>query len=416
MSKIIKFEIPFKSKNYEKNCQTYEKAFYKGHFIITMDLEYELILNTTLKLEELGIDVFNTCDWFLKDKNKKNKEDEFNLRKKFLSLSNIDIRPRFYQGTKNKTGCIDQEGNKTCLFSHKEKKLKNQNQIIHFSKQKEIDLQLIVQFEMWFNDYKISFKGLDKIATGSNPSGSVKKSMANPLVLNTNDPIVNHKYHNFAFILEKARIDKKNAFDVSSTKDKKTYSFLEIINSKKIFFLLEKIFSFSNQIPYEKKKSEVKKFRNTKRDAEMDYTKTFEIMTLVKKARTKFSTNMDKILKDKQDISLLISEYERCHIKPVTHIKKNMFNSYMATKNLNQAKVMAQEIASANNGIFLTPNHHNLFDRGESYIDPNDGKMYFAKNTKRPKLVIKQKCLNKERKNFLIYHKEYIYGRGIRKN
>ena len=97
MSNVIKFSVPFKSKTYDQNIKSHEKAFYKGSFIILMDLDYELILDVQLKIDELGIDVYNTCAWFKKDLLNYKKKDSFNIRKNFLKLSNVKIKPRFYK-------------------------------------------------------------------------------------------------------------------------------------------------------------------------------------------------------------------------------------------------------------------------------------------------------------------------------
>ena len=415
LNSVIKFKIPFKSKSYDTNFKTHKKAFVKGDFIITMNRKYELILDVILQIEELGIDIYNTCKWFRDDLIKKNKEDEFNIRKKFLALSGIDVLPRFSKGNTKQPGCINHKRELICGFNHQNLKSKDQNKIVHFSSQNEKDKAKLIQFENWFNDYKISFKGLDKIISGSNPSGSVKNPQANPLVLNTKDWEINKKYHNFGLIMEKIRINKRNDFDLSGFKHLQTYSFLEIINNKKIPFLLEKLFDFSNKIPSIDKQNRLQRIRNKKNNAEINYKKSFEIWKLVQKGRYEFVKNMDGILETKPDIVKKIDSYQRCHIKPVSHIKKNMENSYLKTGNLNQAKAMVKEIASMNNGIFLTTDDHNLFDRGKSYIDINDGKMYFSRSDKKPHLVIKKRCLNPERKEFLLYHKEYVYGRGIRK-
>ena len=178
---------------------------------------------------------------------------------------------------------------------------------------------------------------------------------------------------------------------------------------------MDQIFIFSNQISSEEKRTKIRRVKNNKKIAEVTYTGLIKIFKVINKKRNIFSKNMDQIIESKPDVKNYLPEYEKAHLKPVKHIKKQAIEQYLENKtyNLDVEKIL-NDIADANNGIFLKSTYHKYFDRGDSYIDPNDGKMYFnPKWKKEPVLVIKKECLNDERVKFIKYHKKHIYGKGI---
>ena len=410
-NKIIRFSIPFKTKNHKnKIVQKEKKGFFEGEFIVVMDLETEIIVDVKLKIEELGIDVFNTCSWFPKNKFKNKKI--FKIRKKLLNKvkHNLNPKARFW-----KKGCMRNDV-QICNSFHKDLIQKPENEIKHLSKKNPNDIDKLKQLENDFNNNKLSFRSIDAIATGSNPSGTILKPEANSVVLNTKNKIFNKKYHNFSFIFQKSRINKKVTFDSKEFLDKKIFNFLEIKN--KIIPILEKIFKFSNKLAQESKKIELIKIKNKAKKEKSflnnynckDYNK---IISSIGKKRNRFRKEIDKTLIKKPFIKKNITAYDRAHLKGVQYIVKEALDKYFIYKEFNsEIKILLDQISNINNGAFLRKDYHSYYDQGKSYIDWNDGKMYFNKKyDQNPILVIKKECLNKERIKFIKYHYNKIWDK-----
>ena len=326
--------------------------------------KYGVIFDWKITFDEVWIDLFTTKSWF------KEKTTSFKRREALF----------------NKLG-----------LKQVERPSKSSNKLY------KLNIEQIEQVNNYFNnrkEYNSTIKNILPILKGNNPGGEAKNPASGEMIIDTNSSI-----KNFVILFDDLVMKKKVSYNVAmiGAEDISFEHFCELNKElHEAFKFMQQAKSFRDFSNYLNNiKEYYRKFNIDDKEAER----------IAKKARSRFSKNVEENIKELPFGFTKSAQFQKCHIYEFHELRDKILEAIREQRSTKQFEEM---IADPENFLPLPEEVHRKFDsdwftyktNGEIYALNEDGYNYVQKELRDVFKVIPEKFLTERRKQYLEYRNQ----------